>query len=125
MFMSEEEAIHHQELVAEYVEVLEHQVGIHVATTETRRIGNERTGRVVGYIAQEKLPIDSIGHRAIHSLPAREARHLVRSVLTECGKVFRFNAAHEDELEVGIDKVTREIVRQASDHMPAQVGLEQ
>lgn len=103
MFVSEDEAIRYEGLVQAYVDVLERRVGIDVVPTTTARIVDERTGRVVVYIAQEKVPAESIGHQAIHTLPADGIERLVRAVLRECNKAFRFNREQEGEVEIGLD----------------------
>jgi hypothetical protein len=103
MFVSEDEAIRYEAGLRAYVDVLQHRVGINVVPTSTVRVVDERSGRVVVYIAQEKLPAESIGHRAIHTLPSDGVERLVRAVLTECGKAFRFNREQQGEVEIGLD----------------------
>lgn len=99
MFKTEQEVENYEALYAEYVQVLHNRIGIQVVPSETIRVRNAR-GRVILYIAQAKLPPESIGHKAIHHLSAGDVRNLVRAVLGEAKKVFDFN---NDELAVGLD----------------------
>jgi hypothetical protein len=61
-----------------------------------------RDGRPIIFLAQRKLDPDSIGNRVIHLLPAEEVPRLVRQVLRELAKVWRFNRS-QDRYEMGID----------------------
>ena len=102
MFRNEEEVTKYETLYRDYVAVLQDQIGVQVVSGELIKLHNSR-GRWVGYIAQEKLPSDWIGHRVIRSLPDSEVRRLIQAVLLELKKVFDFNRAHARELEVGLD----------------------
>jgi hypothetical protein len=103
MFRSEEEAQNYQALYGTYVAALRDRMGLHVVPTDTVRLVNEASGRVVVYIVQERLPAGSIGHQAIHRLPSEEVGRLVLAILHEMDKVFAFNQAHQGELEAGLD----------------------
>lgn len=59
-------------------------------------------GRPIIFLAQRKLDPDSIGNRVIHLLPPEEVPRLVRQVLRELAKVWRYNRAQE-RIEMGID----------------------
>jgi hypothetical protein len=102
MFRDEGEATRYAALYHEYVAVLHDQIGVTVVPGELARLHNQH-GRLIVYVAQEKLPPESIGHRAIRQLRDDEARRLIRAVLQETRKVFDFNRAHAGELEVGLD----------------------
>ncbi len=102
MFRSEAEALQYEALYHEYVGVLQNQIGIQVVPGELVRL-RPQPGKVVVYIAQEKLPSESIGHRAIRYLSVSDVRQLVQAALLETKKVFDFNRAHAGELEVGFD----------------------
>jgi hypothetical protein len=67
------------------------------------QFADKDTGRIVVYIAQEKLPPEAIGHKAIHRLSPDDIRRLVLAVLRETRKVFDFNREHRGELEIGFD----------------------
>ncbi len=103
MFRDEGEAQAYETLYREYVEVLGEQVGLRVAGGDLVRLVDPGCGRVVLYISQERLPSESIGHRAIHGLPPREVTRLARAVLGQARKVFDFNQAHRGVLELGLD----------------------
>lgn len=103
MFRTEEEAQAYQALYQRYVTALKEQMGLEVVPTDTVRLAEKVKGRVVVYIAQEKLPEGSIGHQAIHHLSPEEVSRLVLAVMREMDKVFAFNEKHEGELEAGLD----------------------
>jgi hypothetical protein len=102
MFRDEAEVARYAALYDEYVDALQSRGGIRVVAGELIKVQSAR-GRVVAYITQEKLPPHSIAHRAIQHLPAGEATRLVQAVLQETQKVFDFNRANADELELGFD----------------------
>ncbi len=85
----------------EYNRLLSEEVGISLPP-HGYAVFFSPSGRPVFYIIQEQLPALSIGHAVIHRLPDDEVPVLVRSILREAGKVWRFNNARED-LEVAID----------------------
>jgi hypothetical protein len=102
MFRNEDEVTKYEALYRDYVDVLHSPIGIQVVPGELAKLRNQQ-GKLVVYMAQEKLPPESIGHRAIRHLPDGETRKLIRAVLQETKKVFDFNRAHAGELEVGFD----------------------
>jgi hypothetical protein len=102
MFRTEAEMTQYAVLYEEYVDVLHNRVGIQAVAGELLTVQGAK-GKVVAYIAQEKLPPQSIAHRAMHCLPADEVLKLIRAVLGETQKVFDFNRAHANELELGFD----------------------
>ena len=102
MFRNEAEVTQYAALYGEYVDVLKNRCGVHVVAGELIKVPGVK-GRIVAYIAQEKLQSQSIAHRAIHSRPDSEALRLVQTALQETQKVFDFNRAHANELEVGFD----------------------
>ena len=103
MFRTEQEAESYETLYREYVQVLQDRIGLQVARNDIVRLADEKKGRVVVYIVQEKFPPEAIGHRAIHRLAQGDVRKLVGAVLRETAKVFDFNRQHRGELEVGFD----------------------
>jgi hypothetical protein len=103
MFRSEAEAKCYETLYQEYVQVLQHRIGLQIVPSDAIRLVDEDKDRVVVYIVQEKLPREAIGHRAIHHLSPDDARKLVLAVLRETRKVFDFNREHKDQLEIGFD----------------------
>jgi hypothetical protein len=102
MFRDEREVTQYEALYSEYVDVLQNRVGIQVVSGELVKLRNQQ-GRWVVYIAQEKLPPESIVHRAMQHLPIGEVLKLVQAVLLETTKVFDFNRASARKLEVGFD----------------------
>ncbi len=102
MFRDEAEAAVYEALYREYVDVLQNRIGIQVVPGQLARL-RSRHGKLIVYMAQDKLPPESIGHRAIRHLAAGDALTLVRAALHETKKVFDFNRAHARKLEVGFD----------------------
>ncbi len=103
MFRTVEEAAAYQALHEDYVRTLRDRVGLGVVPDKAVSFVDRRSGRVVVYIAQQKLPPDAIGHRAMQMLPLDDVRRLVQAVLAESKKVFDFNRQHQGELELGLD----------------------
>jgi hypothetical protein len=102
MFRDEAEVTQYAALYDEYVDALKNRSGLQVVPGELVKLPGAK-GRIVAYIAQEKLPPQSIAHRAMQHLPADEVFKLVKAVLRETQKVFDFNRAHANELELGFD----------------------
>jgi hypothetical protein len=102
MFRNEDEATRYEALYREYVDVLHNPIGVQVVPGEMAKLHNQQ-GKLVVYVAQEKLPSESIGHRAIQYLSESDVRKLVQVVLLETKKVFDFNRAHTRDLELGFD----------------------
>ena len=103
MFRTEAEAESYQALYQTYVLALRDRMGLTVVPTDTVGLPGRIRGRVVVYIAQERLPAGAIGHQAIHHLPPDEVNRLALAILTEMDKVFAFNQEHQGELEAGLD----------------------
>jgi len=102
MFRNEAEVTQYEALYTEYVDVLQNRSGVQVVGGELIQVRGAK-GKIVAYIAQEKLPPQSIAHRATQSLPADEVLKVVQAALLETQKVFDFNRAHANELELGFD----------------------
>ena len=103
MFKNEVEAEHFAAVYQEYMQVLRERVDLRVVPGELVWIPDEKHGRVVAYILQERLDQAAIGHRLIHSLSDGDIHKLVLAVLRETAKVIDFNAANKGQLEVAID----------------------
>jgi hypothetical protein len=102
MFRNEAEVTRYAALYAEYLDVLKNRCGVHVVPGELITLPGAK-GRTVAYITQEKLRPHSIAHRVIEHLPTGEVLRLVQATLEETRKVFAFNRAHANELELGFD----------------------
>ena len=85
----------------EYNRTLEEDVGVHLPSHGYAAFVNE-TGRPIFYIIQRKLPVPSIGSKALHLLDRTDIVILFQCVLRELSKVWRFNCQH-DRCEMGID----------------------
>jgi len=103
MFRDEGEAQAYEALFHDYIRALGERIGLRVVGGDTVRVADPAAGRVVLYIIQDKLPPDSIGHRAIHKLPPAEVARLTGTVLQQCRLVFDFNREHRGQLELGLD----------------------
>jgi hypothetical protein len=103
IFRNEHEVNGYESLYRGYIQTLCDPIGIQVVPSDMARIIDERNNRVVVYIVQEKLSIDSIAHRAIHHLHSQDVNRLVLAILTELFKLFDFNQRNKGTLELGID----------------------
>ncbi|MCA9875605.1 MAG: hypothetical protein KC441_18165 [Anaerolineales bacterium] len=102
LFNSAAEAAAYVDLYADYTAVLA-DAGIDVAPGQMVWIPAANGRGAVIYLAQEKLPAQSIAHKALPYLKPPQALDLLTAVFDELDKVFRFNAAHRGEVEVGFD----------------------
>jgi hypothetical protein len=103
LFHTQAEVAQFRELYEEYVKLLDTRIGIAVVPGELVTVTNLQSGKDVVYIVQEKLPPESIGHKAIHHLPEAEVHRLVNSVIEKLKKAFDFNKDDQDGLAIGMD----------------------
>lgn len=103
IFRTEQEVENYEALYKDYMQILCERIGIQVVPNDITRILDVGRGRIVVYIVQEKLPLESIGHKAISHLEAQEVNRLVLAVLTEIRKTFDFNEQNKGRWEVGFD----------------------
>ncbi len=90
------EALYH-----EYCDLLQ-QAGLNLPESKTAVI--PVAGRPVClYIAQEKMPAQSFGHRLIHTQSREETAGLVEQVVSEVAKTWRFNETRGSQLEIAVD----------------------
>ena len=101
MFKDAAEAEAYEALYYDYLDILA-QAGIDVVPGALVILPEHR-GRVVAYIAQEKLTAGTICHQAIHALPRPEVRRLFLAILAETNKVFEFNQAAAGQTAIGFD----------------------
>jgi len=55
------------------------------------------------YIAQQQYPSEAFGHRLIHSLALKDIETLLRLIVDELSKIWRFNRQSLAEVELAID----------------------
>ena len=103
MFKNIEEAENYLVLYKEYLEILSERIALNLVPSDIVMLPDESKGIVTGYITQEKLPSESIGHKAILFLSPEHIQKLVLTVLIELKKVFEFNNKNNGTLELGID----------------------
>jgi len=103
LFHSGDEVKQYRELYEAYVKLLQEQIGIRVVASKLVTVTNVNSGQDVVYIVQEKLPPESIGHKAIHHIPEAEVRRLILAVLENLKKAFDFNKQDGNSIAVGID----------------------
>jgi hypothetical protein len=103
MFKNIEESDNYLVLYKEYLEILSERIALNLVPSDIVMLPDESKGIVTGYITQEKLPSESIGHKAIHFLSPEHIQKLVLTVLIELKKVFEFNNKNNGTLELGID----------------------
>ena len=64
----------------------------------------EPSGRpVVVYIAQKNLSAECFGHRLIHELDADSIYLLIKTIVTEISKIWRYNRDHRPAIELALD----------------------
>lgn len=101
IFHDEEELFRYVKTYDEYNRLLTEKVGLGMPEYGHASIPM-RDGKPLIFLAQRKLDPDSVGNRVIHQLPPEEIPRLVRAVLRELAKVWRFNRG-QDRFEIGID----------------------
>lgn len=102
LFHSIDEVERYLDLYKTYLDQLE-TLGISTVPSDILTITPENKNYLAIYILQEKLPVKSIGHKAIQHLPEDEIHRLVRAILKELDKVFQFNQGSTENLSLGID----------------------
>lgn len=103
LFRTEEEIEQYTALYSAYTQTLQDTIGVDLVPAQLVKIKDEQRNRVAVYIVQQKLPAESIGHKAIRHLPAGEIDRLVLAVLTEINNVFQFNQENDSGMALGID----------------------
>ena len=101
IFTTDDELESYRWIFHEYNRVLSDEVGLKLPPYGCAHVEGT-TGKPVMFLAQRKLDEASIGNKAIHVLSADEVNRLVRHVLRELARVWRFNA-DQAEMELGID----------------------
>jgi hypothetical protein len=101
IFKTEAEINRYEHLVHEYNRVLSQDIRITVPNHETVRVYPDR-GNMIVYIIQEKLPAESICHRAIHRLDTAGNKTLFLAILGTMKRVWEFNGKG-GEVAVGLD----------------------
>jgi hypothetical protein len=103
MFHTEQELDRYEALYRQYIQLMSERVGIRVIASDITRVLDERRHKIVGYIVQEKLPLNSICNNLIHHLSPEDVARLVRLIMIETAKVFDFNQQNRGRLELAID----------------------
>lgn len=103
IFRNEDEIERYESLYKDYIQILCDQMGIQVVPSDITRVLDVGRNRIVVYIVQEKLPAESIGHKAIHHLEAEDVSRLALAILRELSKVFDFNKQNKGKWELGFD----------------------
>jgi hypothetical protein len=103
MFENTEEVEDYFEVYEHYLKILGEDIGLNLLPSETAWISDPQGRPVIGYIFQEKVNPASVGNHALHHLPDASIHMLVRAVLRETGKVFKYNQEHRGKIEVGFD----------------------
>jgi hypothetical protein len=103
MFHTEQELDRYEALYRQYIQLMNERVGIRVIASDITRVLDERRHKIVGYIVQEKLPLNSICNNLIHHLSPEDVARLVRLIMIETAKVFDFNQQNRGRLELAID----------------------
>jgi hypothetical protein len=127
LFHNMGEVERYQALYEEYTRIMGEEIGIRMVEAEVAVVHDEAHQREVVYIVQRMLPAESIGHKAMQSLPEDAVHRLVLAVVAELEKVYRFNEDNREKLELGIDgQISNwavERLQQGSDSLPDEIGL--
>lgn len=102
MFENEEEAKQFEQVYWAYVGTLE-GIGIRVVPSEIVILPDERHGRHVIYLIQERLPADVIGDQVIRRAAPAEARKILWALLELMGRAFRLNRERQGGKALGFD----------------------
>jgi len=103
IFHSETEAERYEALLHTYIHTLSEDIGIQIVPCATAHVRTPVRDHWAVYIIQQRMPEAAIGHTLIASLPPDEMNRLTMAALEQTAKVFDFNRAHLDQLELGID----------------------
>jgi hypothetical protein len=101
LFYDQAEVDAYRVIYEEYNRLLEQDIGIHLPPYSYAAFPNAN-GRPIFYIVQKQLPADSIGSRAMHTLPRDAVLVLVKRVLQELRRVWEFNRK-QNRVQVAID----------------------
>jgi len=102
LFRNEAEAEAYAQLYEAYTAVLA-EAGIQVAPGQIVWLPQANGRGVVVYLAQQKLPAQTIAPAVLAHLEPAAALDLFAAILDQFDKVFQFNAAHRGALEIGFD----------------------
>ncbi|MDD5748937.1 MAG: DUF6206 family protein [Actinomycetota bacterium] len=101
LFENHNELNRYVEAFENYSKILEEDIGLSIPPYSHTTVPSEKPPFVF-YIGQRKLPEYSFGNKAIHLLSNSDCIGLVRLILRELSKVWKFNAK-KTGVEVGID----------------------
>ena len=101
IFLSMDEMERYEALFIRYNKLLSEEIGIMVPKYSTARI-YPKTGNMVVYIIQQKLPPESLCHRLLGRLDNASLKTLFLVILGHLLKVWRFNANSSETL-MGLD----------------------
>lgn len=101
IFLSMDEMDRYEALFIRYNKLLSEEIGIMVPEYSTARV-YPKTGNMVVYIIQEKLPPESLCHRLLGRLDTASLKTLFLVILRQMHKVWRFNA-NNGTILIGLD----------------------
>lgn len=101
IFRSQDELRAYERIYVEYHRLLSEEVGLELPPFGHASLTTD-TGLIVFYGLQRRLDPESIGNRLIHRLATPDVHRLVRQVLRELAKVWRYNR-RQSHIEIGID----------------------
>lgn len=101
IFRDEQELRGYERIYETYNRLLIEEVGLELPAHGHASLVNQR-GRVVFYIVQQQLDPASIGNHVVQRLASQDVRRLVRLVLGELAKVWRYNR-QQNRIQIGID----------------------
>ncbi len=95
------EAEAYEKIYHQYCSYLK-DAGLKLANSHTQIVQLPRKP-VTLYIIQEKLPVKTFAHKLIHSLSYSAVEEMIRSIILEIQKVWKYNKAKKPALELALD----------------------
>ncbi len=102
-----------------------HEAGLRVAPGTLVPLQQRSGGRRVVYLVERRLPAHAIGNAVVRRADPPETQRLLRAVLGELGKVWRFNQQQAGAIQLGIDgQISNWVVENLAGHeLPATIEL--
>ena len=102
------------------------EAGIRVTPSRLVPLQQRCGGRRVVYLVEHRLPAHAIGNGVVRTAAPAEAQRLLRAVLGELSKVYRFNQQQAGAWALGIDgQISNWVVAtmDAADDLPSAIDL--
>lgn len=101
-FETIDEIVSHKAAVNRYCRMLTEHFHIRVVDYDFCDLENKR-GEKILYVAQTRLPENTIGHQILKTATPQDMEELIHAVLVPLIQIHQFNRDHSDTLSIGID----------------------